>query len=247
MSEKDISEFKEQFKAIGYSLARKAKVKVKRMRNQTDEQIDEINVDFVRALREELGVKINKFIHDYETSLNKQIAENVKDISKRILAVKKELFADLKNHVMDKIVEFKKSNPDKYARSIRNRLSEYIEYFNDEIILHLAEDDKGMFEKIRENWPDKEIILADESLESIGGFIASNKDSTVYINQTFEKIFEKKELGIKSIFSQVFPIYVDSRRSATELMKERNVYTLTDFPQKLKTFMEDHHIPEDKL
>jgi len=47
---------------------------------------------------------------------------------------------------------------------------------------------------------------------------------------------------MKQYFSRLFPEYVDIRKSATELMRERDTKRLYDIPEVVRDFIKEHDV-----
>ena len=87
----------------------------------------------------------------------------------------------------------------------------------------------------------KKLILDKKYLDGIGGFILSSQN--INIDESMENIISKKERQIKQIFGKAFPKYVDVRKSATEMMQEKNINkVLFEIPQELNTFIEEKDV-----
>ncbi|MBD3352128.1 MAG: hypothetical protein GF364_11630, partial [Candidatus Lokiarchaeota archaeon] len=96
MSNRFEANFKEQFKAIGYSLARKADKDVKNIEQNSKNLINKMNIQFVEEIKRELRQSTLEFVKDYEYNLNQQISENVSETSRMLLSKKNELYQILK-------------------------------------------------------------------------------------------------------------------------------------------------------
>ena len=62
------------------------------------------------------------------------------------------------------------------------------------------------------------------------------------VSDTIEDTIHKHLQSQRMKFSKIFPEYSDRRKSATELMKERNITITSSLPEELEAYMLEHDI-----
>ena len=163
-------EFMEQFQAIGFSMAKKAKTEVQEINKIKQKKIQEINIEFTQKLMRDLREKTESFLRNYETQLNQQISENVKDLNLKVLSKKNGMFEDyvqsLKKQIQTHIIE----NYDTYIQKMIKKIKENMKIFKSMVYIQLNTKDKDGFKKIQTEIGNKKILLEPKSLECIGGY-----------------------------------------------------------------------------
>lgn len=236
------SEILEQFQAIGYSMAKKAKSEVQEINQIKLKKVKELNLEFTKNLMRDLKNKTESFLRNYETQLNQQISENIKDLNLKVLAKKNAMFDDFKISLMDVIQTRIKDNYDSYIQKIISQIKESLRIFKSASYIQLNLIDKETFNRIQAEVGDKKILLEPKPLESIGGYKLSNRTNTVVISNTIEDSLQKNLNLLRMKFAKIFPEYSDRRKSATELMKERNISISSSLPEELQDYMLEHNI-----
>ena len=163
-------EFMEQFQAIGFSMAKKAKTEVQEINKIKQKKIQEKNIEFAQKLMRDLREKTESFSRNYETQLNQQISENVKDLNLKVLSKKNEMFEDyiqsLKKQIRTHIIE----NYDTYIQKMIIKIKENMKVFKSTVYIQLNTKDKDVFKKIQTEIGNKKILLERKSLECVGGY-----------------------------------------------------------------------------
>ncbi|MHA1820416.1 MAG: V-type ATP synthase subunit E family protein [Promethearchaeota archaeon] len=241
-----IQNFKEQFLGLGYYLARKAKNVVKNIKKSTNQQIQKINEDFARELIEELKTMSSKFVTEYEYRLNEQISENIKEINIKIIEAKNKLFDNLLNEFMNHIKEDIDNNYDRYLEFIAGSITKRAEIFKGEAFeIYLNERDIERRERLQELLKIENYTIIETPIETISGYVLKNKSETIKVDDRIENIIEIHINRLKQEFGQIFPPYVDKRKSATEIMKQRNIEHIYELPEDLKEFIRKNNIHLD--
>lgn len=230
-------EFLNQFQAIGYSMAKKAKAEVQDITQLKKKKINEINSTFVQTLMRDLKNKTEIFLRNYETQLNQQISENIKDLNLKMLTKKNELFDDYIKSLTQEIGLHIKNNYDSYIQNLLKKINEELKLFNSTVYIQLNTRDTKVFEKIQTEIGSKKLLLDPKTLDCTGGYKLSNRARTVIVSDTIEDLIQKHIIQLRIIFSKNFPEYSDRRKSATELMKERNITTVSSIPEELEDYM----------
>lgn len=235
--------FKNQFNSIGYSLAKKAKEEVKIIKKNSEAIVQKLNEDFVRDVKRELFDMTNNFLKEYEYRLNTQISNNIKDINQKLLEKKNKLFIDLKQSLFDTISQRIRNNPKKYELFLYRLLNKHINLFDTDIFIRLNEKDQKLFTKlVYEVKNDKILKLESEILDSVGGFILHNADNSILVDETIESSVEKRIVIIKMLYGQIFTDYIDKRKSATEIMREKNTNRFFEIPDELADFIKKEKV-----
>jgi len=230
-------DFMEQFQAIGYSMAKKAKEEVLEINKVKTKKIKEINSDFIKKLLRDTREKTENFVRNYETQLNQQISENIKDLNLKILTKKNDLFEDYKKSLLKRIQKHIKENYNSYLQNMISKIKEEIKIFKSVAYLSLNAEDKNEFKKIQAEFDNKKITLEPNPLDSIGGYKLSDRSNTVQISNTIEDILDENMKNLRMGFSKIFPEYIDRRKSATQLMKERNITAISSIPEDIRLYM----------
>lgn len=237
------SNFHKQFMLIGNSMARKAKKESRQIQEDGNDFIDKLNIEFVKKIKRELFVSTSKFLKNYETSLNQQISDNIQDTNQKILDKKNELFENLKKLLMDIVKKKILENYGKYKEFLKDTLSKRVELFGTGTTIRLNKKDADLFNELASIFDKqgKKLILDNNYLEDFGGFILSSPD--INVDESMENIVSKKERQIKQIFGKAFPKYIDVRKSATEMMQEKNINkVLFSIPEELNAFIEEKDV-----
>jgi vacuolar-type H+-ATPase subunit E/Vma4 len=235
-------EFMEQFQAIGFSMAKKAKSEVQEINKIKQKKINEINIEFARKLMRDLREKTEGFLRNYETQLNQQISENVKDLNLKVLSKKNEMFEDYIQSLKEQLQIYINENNESYIQNMIKNIKENLKIFKSTVYIQLNTKDKDLFKKIQTEIGSKNILLEPKSLECIGGYKLANRANTVVISDTIEDTIQKKLMHLRMKFSKTFPEYSDRRKSATELMKERNITITSSLPEELEVYMSKYDI-----
>ena len=182
----------EQFQAIGFSMARKAKAEVLEINKIKQKKINEINIEFTQKLMRDLREKTEGFLRNYETQLNQQISENVKDLNLKVLSKKNAMFEDyiqsLKERIQTHIIE----NYDSYIQKMIKGIKENLKVFKSTVYVQLNTKDKDVFKRIQGEIGSKKILLEPKSLECIGGYKLTNRANTVVVSDTIEDTIDKQ-------------------------------------------------------
>ncbi|MCP4761679.1 MAG: hypothetical protein GY870_07845 [archaeon] len=242
MENEEKNDFKEQFKSIGLSLAKKAKKEVKDFRKKGNSFITDLNREFIEKVKQELFDSTAKFIKEYEYKLNRQISDNIKLLNDTMLQKKAELYNNFNEILIKTINEKIQSNYTEYKNFINKTLEKHIKMFNSEIHIQLNQNDQKIFNEISKGFKNKQFIQVKEPLNSIGGYIISNRENSLIIDETIENLLALKEDIINQKFGAIFPIYQDRRKSATDLMREQNISAILKTPEELDNFIEEHNI-----
>ncbi len=239
-------DFMEQFQAIGYSMAKKAKEEVLEINKVKTKKIKEINLEFIKKLLRDTREKTENFVRNYETQLNQQISENIKDLNLKILKKKNELFEDYRKNLLERIQKRIKENYNSYLQNMISKIKEDLKIFKSVAYLSLNAEDKNEFNKIKTEFENKKIILEPKTLECIGGYKLSDRTNTVQISNTLEDSLDENMKNLRMNFSKIFPEYIDRRKSATQLMKERNITVTSSIPEDIRLYMlkYDIELPE---
>ncbi|TFG20017.1 MAG: hypothetical protein EU530_04550 [Promethearchaeota archaeon] len=235
-------EFMEQFQAIGFSMAKKAKAEVQEINKIKQKKISEINIEFARRLMRDLREKTERFLRNYETQLNQQISDNVKDLNLKVLSKKNEMFEDYIQSLKEEILSHVNQNYDSYIQKMVKEIKENLKIFNSTVYIQLNSKDKDVFNKIQTEIGSKKILLESKSLETIGGYRLSNRANMIVVSDTIEDTIQKQLNPLRMMFSKNFPEYSDRHKSATELMKERNITISSSLPEELEVYMLEHNI-----
>ncbi len=192
----------------------------------------------MRDLRE----KTEGFLRNYETQLNQQISDNVKDLNLKVLLKKNEMFEDYIQSLKEQIRSHINENYDSYVQKMIDDIKVNKKIFNSTVYIQLNSKDKDVFNKIQTEIGSKKILLEPKSLDSIGGYRLSNRANMVVVSDTIEDLIQKQWNLLRMLFSKNFPEYSDRRKSATELMKERNITITSSLPEELEVYMLEHNI-----
>jgi vacuolar-type H+-ATPase subunit E/Vma4 len=234
--------FHVQFMAIGNNLARKAKNESKKIRTEGEQILKRLNSEFVRKVQKDLYGSTLKFLKNYEYRLNQQISDNINDLNQKILIRKNEMFQNFIQSLYTAISDKIEKNYSKYKEFIIESIIGQIKLFDSKVKILLINRDQGLFKEIidRNSLKNLKISLGEELKDSIGGFIL--KSSEIIVDATLENQISKSKGIIKQYFTKLFPEYVDLRKSATELMRERNIKRLYDIPQELNDFIKENDV-----
>ncbi|MHA1730071.1 MAG: hypothetical protein ACTSWY_15290 [Promethearchaeota archaeon] len=232
--------FNRELKALEKSLAIKTKQKAKNIQKNGNLKIKELKEEFVKKIKNELLDSTKEFLKDDEYRLNQHISDNIKKLSKEILDIKNELYKDLKLTLLAIIQQKIRKNYKKYKDFIFESLRKRVGIYDSEILIKLNTNDQKIFNDIISEFKGNKIILDKEILDNIGGYILESP--TITIDDTIENLIRKKEVILKQSFSSIFPDYIDIRKSATELMKERNIKDLYFIPERLHHYIEENDI-----
>ncbi|MHA1339165.1 MAG: hypothetical protein ACTSRZ_00920 [Promethearchaeota archaeon] len=243
MSEQKLEDFERRFKEIGLNLSKKAKSDVKIIKRQGKEKIDEINKEFIVKLITDYTNITQKFLYEYEFKLNSQISENISQLNREMIKLKDELFYSFLETLLQSIKIRIEANPSGYFDFIIKQLNKFVDIIKkEEFLIQLNKRDYNMFSKIKSALNLTTLTLYNEPLTEIGGFKLFNKNKTIFIDSTFEELIRLNEESIKFNFIKIFPRYIDRRKSATELIKERNLKELLEIPNEIKQYMKEHKI-----
>ncbi len=235
-------DFYNQFQAIGYSMAKKAKAEVQEINQVKLKKIKLINSEFTKNLMRDLRDKTESFLRNYETQLNQQISDNIKDLNLKILKKKNAMFDDYINSLIKRVETHIKENYDSYIQKMIKNIKETIKLFKNTAYIRLNTRDKDTFKKILTAIGSKKLLLEPKSLECIGGYKLSNRANTISVSDTIEDSIQTHTNKLRISFSKNFPEYSDRRKSATELMKERNITIVSSLPEELMDYMLKHNI-----
>jgi len=230
-------DFIEQFQAIGYSMAKKAKKEVQEINRLREKRVKDINAEFTRDFMHDLREKTEFFLRNYETQLNQQISENIKDLNLKILTKKNAMFEDYKESLIKRVQQYIEENYDSYIQNMIKIVKSNLKIFKSTVYIQLNQRDNNSFNKIQSEFDKKKLLLETTSLNRIGGFKLTNRANTVVISNTIEDSIEKCLYRLRMKFTKIFPEYVDRRNSATQLMKERNITISSSLPEELEEFM----------
>ncbi|MBN2155423.1 MAG: V-type ATP synthase subunit E [Candidatus Lokiarchaeota archaeon] len=236
------NDFFKQFQAIGYNMARKAKSEVKEINNQKEKRIKEINSEFITNLTRDLREKTENFLRNYETQLNQQISENVKDLNLKILSKKNTMFEDYAQSLINQIQSHIEDNYDSYIKKMVKEIDDTSKIFKNTVYIQLNQRDKNQFPTIQKEIGNKKLQLEPKILDCIGGFKISNRGNTITVSNTIEDLIQARLKTLRMIFAKIFPEYSDRRKSATELMKERNITISSSLPKELEDYMLKYNI-----
>jgi len=240
------ADFFKQFQAIEYNIERKAKAEVQEINQQKMKKIKEINSEFIQNLIRDLREKTEIFLKNYENQLNQQISENIKDLNLKILKKKNEIFDDYKKSLIVEIQAYIANNYEAYFQNIIKKIKTSLKIFDNTVYIRLNDKDMESFKKLQSEFENKKLFLDPKKLDCIGGYTLSNKASTITIMDTIEDSIETHLKILRMNFAKIFPEYRDRRKSATELMKERNISISASFPEELEEYMlkYDIELPE---
>lgn len=234
--------FKKQFSAIGFNLARKTKKQVKSIQKNKKELIKKTNYEFAVGLIKEIKEMTNKSIREYEYELNQKISDNIKAASERVLHIKNQLLEDLFYSIKQSIKDKISSNRKGYLEFLVKNLEKYVDIFQESIVISLNLQDQELFNQIKERFPEKNFILNQEAIDSIGGFFLTDVEKTIIIESTIDNYLQKNSNLIKQKFAKIFPEYIDIRKSATQLIRERNIEKLFELPKQLQDFIKNNNL-----
>jgi len=235
-------EFMEQFQAIGYSMAKKAKAEVQEINKIKQKKLNEVNIEFAQQLMYDLREKTEGFLRNYETQLNQQISDNVKDLNLKVLSKKNAMFEKYIQSLKEQIQNHISENYEAYVRKMIKDIKVNLKIFKSTAYIQLNTKDKDAFKKIQTELGSKKILLEPKSLENIGGYRLTNRANTVVVSNTIEDTLQKQLKQQRMKFSKTFPEYSDRRKSATELMKERNITISSSLPEELEEYMLENDI-----
>jgi hypothetical protein len=234
------------FRELGLELAKQAKDSVKQINLEKEELINNLNTEFVNETEEKLQTITINFIKNYENQLNQQISENFKQTNKEIIQEKNELYEDLLSGLHELIKEKISANNKKYLDTIKQKIEENASLFDEKVCIQLNERDQKDFQYLISDLKNKKVTLEKDPLNSIGGYILYNIDKSVVINDTIEEFLKKKDLEFRKSFFKIFEKFVDSRKSATELMIEHDLREVFELPKEFLDFIKNNNIVQGK-
>lgn len=138
--------------------------------------------------------------------------QNVRrDVSKKKLSIQMD-YLNLRESIIESILvnvtkELQKLSKQKsYEKLIEKMLEESVLAINGgELYLSVRSEDKGLFtedklNKLASSISEKtSITLSDQDLKTIGGLVLSRKDGLITVNNTFEKIIERRMDEIRQV------------------------------------------------
>jgi len=187
----------------------------------------------------------NSYLFEYECILNNQISENILKLNNELIKLKNELYSELINSIIIEIKTRIEKNSKGYLNFLIKNLKEKSKILqnSDELFyIQLNERDFEYFPKLKKELNLNNLNLDNKPLLEIGGFRLFNKQNTIFIDFTIEELIRVNNDLIKSLFSKIFPKYVGKIKSASELIKERELRKLLEIPIEIKEYIQNNNI-----
>ena len=217
---------REDFKDLGYEMARMITAEMEKIEKKTTLEIYYINEKFENQIHEDLLQLEVNLIKKRQFELNKKEMDRISEINQNIAERKNnhitEFLEQLKKEIRKRIQTCRQS----YVEFLIERIKSYLPLINQNVIIQFHKDDlkiakeADLLKKLGEKG--KLFEISEIPLDSCIGFriISQNKDYE--IDYTFDAITNKHEQDLKMRFMKIFPVFQANLRNAMEIDREKH-------------------------
>ncbi|MHA1610632.1 MAG: hypothetical protein ACTSVZ_12105 [Promethearchaeota archaeon] len=217
---------REDFKDIGYEMARMITAEIEKIGKKTSMEIYYINERFENHIHNDLLQLEVSTIKKRQFELNKDEIERSSKINQTISERKtkhiEEFLEILKIEIRNRIQTCHES----YSEFLIEKIKSYLPLINQEVQVQFHKEDlkyikeANFFEKLGEKG--KLFEFSEIPLDSCIGFKIISKNKDYEIDYTFNAITEKHQQKLKMRFMKIFPVFEINLRNAMEIDREKH-------------------------
>ncbi len=174
--------------------------------NETKKLIDDAYNASLKLLNESYQTALNEFKKGLNNK-SQELAESLKSVEASLQLEVRKAVSEKRNKYIDDVFnnavnEIKKEkNKDWYINFMKKVISiiaSEADNYNG-LIIYTSEDDKELVKKLTSQI--KNIEISKESVNIIGGIVATNKDGTIKLDFSIDQIIKENEVFLKGIAS----------------------------------------------
>ncbi len=217
---------REDFRDIGFEMARIVKNEVDSIQKKTQIAIDFIEEETTKKLEKDLIKLETDFINRSLQELNIHETERVAEINQMIANRKNECIEDFIQYFKTQLTQKIENNRQKYALFISSKIMEFLPLirvpvkvqFNSRDLKYIHENE--FFNPI----PQKQEFLKLDSvpIDIICGFKIISDDGAFTIDLTLESLIKKNRQELSLHFMRIFPIFEIKVKNAMEIDEQKH-------------------------
>lgn len=217
---------REDFRDIGYEMARIVKNEVEAIQTKTQKAIDFIEEETKKKLDKDLIKLENELINQSLQELNINETERVAEINQAIANKKNDCIEDFIAYFSKYIKKKIENNSQKYALFISSKIMEFLPLINNPVKVQFNARDlkyiheNKFFNPIPQN---NELLNLDPvPIETVCGFKIISEDGSFTIDLTLDSLIQKHKQELSLRFMRIFPIFEIKVKNAMEIDEKQH-------------------------
>ncbi|WP_457557650.1 hypothetical protein [Candidatus Harpocratesius sp.] len=217
---------REDFKDIGYEMARFVDQEIEKIRIQGEAQIKAIKEEIEQKLKHDtLKMELNS-IQKKQFELNKIESEKITEINQTIAEKKVKCISDFLKLLQLEIRKRIHDKKDLYMYFLIEKIQSFTPLIQNNATIHFNKEDLEYAKKFQflEKLGEKKDLfeISDEPIETGIGFKIVSNNGEYIIDNTFDAMVEKHYQDLEIRFMKIFPIFEVNVRNAMEIDKEKH-------------------------
>lgn len=217
---------REDFKDVGYEMARMVKEEVEKIEKKTILEIYYLAENIENQIQNDLLQLEIDSIQRKQFELNKMESERISKLNQTIAEKKTKYTKEFVEILKKKIRERIQTCEDSYIQFLTNKIQSFLPLINQKVLIQFNEEDMeliqnhNLLDKLGEK--KKFFELSDEPLDSCVGFRIISTNSDYEIDLTFDAITEKYKQDLKMRFMKIFPVFEVNVPNAMEIDRKKH-------------------------